>query len=445
MSNYLPFGFVYPEGFSATDAEIEAVKHRMEYLNGLFQYSPVGEEHKFAAALALLQKTSNAEVGLFWDTMASAFNEDEVAAMALALFPLVENERPRLNFPNATALFDCRFVSTKEWEHIRRYSIGGSEASTVLGLSHFQTQRSLYHEKRTPYADDKDVGFQHILDYGHAVEDHVIGYWASHLGAIVWPEYRMFAHKEYPFITCNPDGILVFRNGKLSLFEAKTAIWVKMAEWREGIPSYYAPQPKQYMEVLNDPRLQDGYIGVCFGGLEKDMMVHHYVRNPAEGKAQIEAVVNFWRTYIVPEILPPFSGESELDCTALYKYAATAYSPSTACTLPTSCEALFEQYSQLDKERKALAKEAKALKAEEEELRNQIADGLPEGLTIVQIPQNIAYRIKISDANRETVNSTELAKHPVEQKFMSEIAQTLKENNPDWVAPQITIKIETKK
>ena len=79
------------------------------------------------------------------------------------------------------------------FKHVRRYSIGGSEAATVLGLSHYQTLRSLYYEKKKPPKSVTDIGRQQILDYGHFVEEHIVESNAKTLGAIHYPEFRMCA------------------------------------------------------------------------------------------------------------------------------------------------------------------------------------------------------------------------------------------------------------
>lgn len=196
-SEYFPFGFRYPVGLhhdeNNPDPKIEDVRKRMEYLNKVHAKSGL-PGHIFAAAMDLFQSESPHTPDIFWNAVQRELTMKDVAEIAKTLAPLVSNSVERLDFPNAIALFDCRFVSTAEWEHIRRYSIGGSEAATVLGLSHFQSPRSLFHEKRNPPTKKKDVSREHILDYGHAVEDYVVDSFASRLGAVRVPEYRMFAH-----------------------------------------------------------------------------------------------------------------------------------------------------------------------------------------------------------------------------------------------------------
>lgn len=451
--NYFPFGFKYPVGLAHNDANpdpmIQSVEERMAFLNKLHQKSGL-PGHIFAAAIYKFQSESYLEPGAFWDQIRKELTEDELVQIAQALAPSVADEPERLDFPNAIALFDCRFVANREWVRIRRYSIGGSEASTVLGLSHFQSQLSLYYEKTCPPPDNEDITWQQILDYGHAVEDYVIESVVERLGAVRYPEYRMFAHKEYPFLTCNPDGILYFpSDGHFALFEAKTAFWKKMADWKDGIPDYYAPQPRHYMEVLNDPKLTEGYIGVCAGGLAKDLRCHAYVRDPIAGGAQVQKLVDYWHTHIVGHNPPGFSGHSDLDMDALYKYKphSTSFIPALASEdLPPAASPLFDRYDELNARRKDVNKQLQAAKVTEAMLLAQITERLPDGITISAKEGEMTYEIKVKDITRGYVAEADLkTNHPAEYYQLMQMAGKLKQTGLNFTAPKVSGKKMTAK
>lgn len=441
---FFPFGFRYPNGFPYNnrkpDPKIQAVKMRMEYLNEVHALSGL-PGHVFAAAMDLFQSESPFPSDLFWREVQTNFTKEEVIEIAKAIAPKLGFVAPPLEFPNAIALFDCRFVSTSEWEHIRRYSIGGSEAATVLGLSHFQTPLSLYYEKRCPHHPEKHISSQHILDYGHAVEDYIVKTFAEKLGAVVYPEYRMFAHKDYPWLTCNPDGILYFMDGHVSLFEAKTAFWKKRDDWKDGIPEYYEPQPRHYLEVLNDPRLTDGYIGVCLGAGDYDLILHHYERDQVKGSEQVQKLVTYWNAYIEPDIAPAFSGNAELDIYAAYGYIAPALSVTGQTDLPDTTVADFKVYYDLQAEMKKINANARLLKQKEEQLLNQIIPVCPDGLTICTQPNDMSFRIKIKDSRTQSVDFEQfLRQAPREARSALLIATKLKEANQIWTTPKIASK-----
>lgn len=438
-TEYFPFGFRYPSGLhhddQNPDPKIEDVRDRMAYLNKVHAKSGL-PGHIFAATMDLFQSESPSTPDIFWNAVRRELTMTDVAEIAKALAPAVSNSVERLDFPNAIALFDCRFVSTAEWEHIRRYSIGGSEAATVLGLSHFQSPRSLFHEKRNPVPKTRDVGRDHILDYGHAVEDYIVESFASRLGAVRVPEFRMFAHKDYPFLTCNPDGLFLFADGHLSLFEAKTAFWKKRDDWKDGIPSYYEPQPRHYLEVLNDPRLNDGYIGVCLGGGTNDLIPQHYVRDKALGAQQVQTLVEFWRNHIAANVPPALCGDAELDMEAAYGYLSRTSGGNRIENLSVDTIPEFQRYFDLKEQRKDIDKQKNLAKKEEESLLDELEGYFPDGMSICAIPGEMPYRIKVKDKSQRKANISSF--RPGDLHDIRYIANSLAEVSHGWTTPKVS-------
>ena len=463
MSNYFPFGFRYPTGpsfpysDSNPDPAIETLKGRVAYLNACHDYSPL-EGHIFAAALKMLQENSTKDVEDFWALMQQEFDPAEVAEMAMALAPMVADEPPRLDFPNAIALVDCRFVSTLEWQHLRRYSLGGSEAAVVVGkldengdqidgytqLSKFQTRRGLFYEKQATFVEVPNTpSKEYIFSYGHCVEPYVIQKAAAEVGAKQYPEYRMFAHRDYGFITCNPDGILIFPDGSLCLFEAKTATRHKKDDWADEIPGYYIPQPRQYMEVLDDPRIVGGYIGCGFGSGKFDRVLHKYERDWILGKKQIEITAKFWNDYIAAGVLPPLSGKAELDMEVVYGYgnapSATAYAVGAGQDLPADSETKLTEYLALKDKKKLLESDMNVAKSKESDVKAIILRQVPEGLSVIQQPNELSYRVSLTLSPWESVDLVQMQKlNPQAVLTSSAFAKALEEEEIGFCKPKVT-------
>lgn len=444
MSNYFPFGFVYPDGFSYSetnpDPAIEAIKKRIDFLNSCHDTArmPDGTQmpgHIFAAAMDLFQKESSLDVDRFWYEAQIALTPSEIGTIATALAPKVQDALPLLDFPNAIALFDCRFISVSEWEHIRRYSIGGSEAATVLGLAHYQSRRSLYYEKKSPSLLGHDASTRQIFDYGHCIEDYTVNAIAHSLGARRYPEYRMFAHKKYPFITCNPDAILFFPDGSLALFEAKTATRWKLDDWKQEIPEYYVPQPRQYLAVLNDPRLCGGYIGCCFGALPCDIKCHTFTRDLAAEQLQIEQIVSYWYDHIVPGVVPGFAGNPELDLEAAYKYRNMGVLASVDA-LDASRISDFKRYFDLQSDLKALNDEIRTAKSVEDALMAEIRPCVADGLTVCSIPDHVPYKIKMSAYTTESVDPASLP-HNIREWLLLR-SSALRDRDYSYTTPKVS-------
>lgn len=416
-SNYFPWGFERDKKNPIADQTLALIEKRMEWLNDCHALSGL-EGQIFASALLEFAKAIDVEAlrtlhslpdGELWELLMLTYSKDAIADITNALAPHHANERPRLDFPNAVALVDCRFVATKEWEFLRRYSIGGSEVSAIMGLSHYSSPRKLYFDKRGEIPETTDINKQFIFDYGHCVEDYVVDTACAVLGASRYPESRMFRHKDYPFISCNPDAILEFPDGSLALFEAKTATRFKKEEWYRGIPEYYAPQPQQYLEVLDDPRLTCGYIGVVFSGLPNAYKIHKYERDKEMAKTQVQAICDFWHNYMETDIIPPLSGNASLDLDAVY---CTPCSQNSAkATLDAKSLDAFAKYFALKESRKEIDKKVNALKNVEDEQFDSIVAKYPlsDNALLCKKKDGMTYRIRQLKRNSESVD---LAKIP---------------------------------
>lgn len=253
---------------------------------------------------------------------------DRCTAMEIAEFTRLVDDgvkaEPRMEWPNAMVVVDTAFVTTKEWESLRHFGIGGSEASVILGVSPYQTGTSLYHNKvgtpvKFPESDDSDW----VFERGHILEDKVISAFCKTTGAKIVPETRMFASKTHPYCTANIDGIIKFSDGRFFVLEAKTTIADNWKAWEsDKIPAHYVPQTRQYPAVLNDDRICGTYISCIFThdqvlngtylGSEYDdrKFVCRFVpRDQDAEEAQLLAEEEWFNEYVTSNEEPPMTGK----------------------------------------------------------------------------------------------------------------------------------------
>lgn len=280
--------------------------------------------------------------------------------------------------------------------------------SGITGTSHYSTPLKLYYDKRGEIPDVNDINKQYIFDYGHNVEDYVIEKTCSLLGCIHYPEFRMFRHREYSYITANPDGILMFPDGQLALFEAKTATRFKAKDWEEGIPDYYAPQPQQYLEVLNDPRLTKGYIGVVLGGLPNNFAAHRYVRENQMAQDQVSKIQDFWTFNFLPEQAPEISGCADKDLDAVYCRGKICITQATE-RLSDAVLDDFIDYFELKDQQKEINKKVKELKTKEAELMTEILGQYPGDTPVIITKKNgLSYYLRRTGTVKESVDQANL-------------------------------------
>lgn len=230
----------------------------------------------------------------------------------------VESAPDRIEWPNATVLFDRDFATTAEWELLRRLGIGGSEAAVVKDISPYKSPRELQVEKRGIPERSPDRGNPAVFARGHFVEGQVIDTFCRLNNATRIPESRMFASKTHPHCTANPDAIVRMENGELCIFEAKTTVQENRKAWvNDQIPPHYIPQILQYGGVLNDDRItgvwigclftvdytKDGdYLGSTYDG--SDFLCHFQERLKDMETDLMDMEEDYWRRYIAGNETP---------------------------------------------------------------------------------------------------------------------------------------------
>lgn len=186
-----------------------------------------------------------------------------------------------------------------------QYTIGGSEAAVVLGVSTWGTPLSLYLEKKGLRARP-DLSHSKPVKWGRRLEEAVAQAYAEDSGRVVQAadphlvidehgnpirpmvpihEYGArgvflgiddlganFRHPEREWQTCHPDRFILDprRPGSLGILEAKTAMYMKKDDWGDEPPLAYQVQLQHNIEVMvcgwgslavliggNDDRWQD--------------------------------------------------------------------------------------------------------------------------------------------------------------------------------------------
>jgi len=255
---------------------------------------------------------------------------------------------------------------TPEWLEERRASLGASEVPGVLGLSQFQTPRSVYLSK---HGIDQD--FDHELAFfGHDAERTMtewIHEFRPDLGA-VHPGF-MARSTRWPWLHASFDRLLQRPDGTGRFLQIKSAHQFAASEWKdEGIPLWVQAQVQAEIAVSGD----DGeYVGLILGGR----------------KGQVKWVArdeDFIRDYLVPRTREFWEGN-------VLVHVEPA--PSTIAELPASTPGVVavadDEIADLAGLREVLLSDAKAMEEEAKEYQLrigqymgdaeslQLADGTP--------------------------------------------------------------------
>lgn len=343
---------------------LRKVHKRMDKLNEALKLSGMPGEQFSLGARQFFNNDTKTYLIDDWDAETIAHNVQLVGSN----LPY----EPRFEWENAIVMVDTAFVKTPEWEAIRILGIGGSDAAITMGISPYRTEQQLYHDKigTEMKIADVDAGKQFIFSYGHKVESLVIEEFCRRTGARVIPETRMFCKKGMPFITANIDAIVIFPDGRIFIFEAKTTTFFNKNAWDDGgVPTQYIPQCRQYPSVLDDDRIAGTYIGCIYGNTPDDFKCSYVVRDKTLENEQLEIEKAFWEDNILAGEEPEPSGNPDADIETIRKakvgYADKSLPP---VELERDFQQTIEEYLNLDSERKSLEKKAEGIKERQQQL-----------------------------------------------------------------------------
>lgn len=135
----------------------------------------------------------------------------------------------------------------------KRTRIGGSEASSILGLNPFMSNTELW-DIKTGLKEHEDISEKPVVAYGNAAEPL-----QREMFKLDYPNYKvwykennMFTNDKYPFAHASLDGVLQDEYGRNGILEIKTTNIMKSTmsdKWKDRIPDNYFVQLLHYFMV----------------------------------------------------------------------------------------------------------------------------------------------------------------------------------------------------
>ena len=185
----------------------------------------------------------------------------------------------------------------EEWLLRRMGSIGGSDASAVVGLNPYMSAYTLWAMKRglVPPPEENEA-----MRLGHDLEQYVAERFTERTGKRVRRRNAIIYNSAYPFAHANIDRAIV---GEPAGLECKTTSALSLKRFRGGeYPATYYVQCQHYMMVTG---LRKFYLAVLILG--KDFLVFEIDRDEDEIAALADAERRFWAG-VETETPPPIDG-----------------------------------------------------------------------------------------------------------------------------------------
>ena len=191
----------------------------------------------------------------------------------------------------STILGNAEYVGTfdqdsPEWHAQRAEVIGSSDIASILGLSHFKSAYTLWHEKAgliMPIPPDERQ--QNKYAYGHFMEPFVASRFMKAYPEFFLQETGSWRSIEHPWQGCNPDRLVHLADTPAEVPAAHSVAELKtfpsLADWEGGPPAGYVAQLKWQLDVFG---FRKGWIA-GYANLSGDFVPYEFELDPFEADA----------------------------------------------------------------------------------------------------------------------------------------------------------------
>lgn len=265
----------------------------------------------------------------------------------------------------------------EEWLVLRREGLGGSDASTVMGLNPYSDRLTLFCDKKGLLPEKEDTESMRL---GRDLEEYVAKRFCEATGKKVKRSGYMWRHPQYAFLQANIDREVV---GEDAILECKTTMNYDRHDYDSGeIPMNYYCQCMHYMAVTGCDR---AYLAVLVFG--KGFYWFTIERDENEVQSLVESEVEFWQTY-VEQNRPPEADGSESSLETIQKLHPYDDGDTTQIM---GMDDMVRQY--LD-----LGESVKRLKKQQDEIRAQLCQAL--GTRSAAVGKDYSFSWKAQSTNR---------------------------------------------
>ena len=195
-----------------------------------------------------------------------------------------------------------KFKNREEWLHGRANTIGGSDASAILGLNPYKSNVDLWEEK-TGRTVPEDISEKPYVKFGTEAEPFM-----REMFKLDFPEYEvfyeennLFLNEKYPWGHYSADGWLKDENGRFGIFENKTTEILRSMQkekWNQKMPdNYYSQIIHGFLITEAEFAVLKARLKTMFDGLPY-IQIKHYVIERSDVEADIEYLAkqeeSFW-------------------------------------------------------------------------------------------------------------------------------------------------------
>lgn len=249
-----------------------------------------------------------------------------------------------------------------EWLELRRKGIGGSDVSIIAGINKFKSVFQLWLEK-TGHVELEETDSEYAY-FGTILEPLVKKEFMRRTGKKIRARNEILQSETYPFMLCDLDGV-IYEDGEMCIFEAKTASAYKQDVWERGVPVEYILQVQHYMAVTGAKK---AYVAALVGGN------HFYTHMVSRDEELIRMIIamekEFWERNVLAGEEPVPDGSEATTAYINEKYrkcnGKTIELPEEALEIVCRYEDISQQMKEIGERKETLANQLRNYLGENE-------------------------------------------------------------------------------
>jgi putative phage-type endonuclease len=239
----------------------------------------------------------------------------------------------------------------RRWLTTRRTGLGGSEVSTLVGLTRYESPYELWLDKtgQVPLVDDAP---SEAAEMGTLLEPVVRARFARVRGLAV-TVIGTYRSREWPWMIANPDGVCSDGAG----YEGKTCSQWLTHQWKDGQTADHAELQAQWSMAVTG--LSAWHVAVLIGGQHNEYRLVH--RDDELIAMLVEVSRRFWQEHVLTGRPPAWDGSD-----AAVRYLSERYPVAGSGTIadvdPAERNTIAALHEKTAAAAKAAAADAEALK-----------------------------------------------------------------------------------
>ncbi|MEG1310905.1 MAG: YqaJ viral recombinase family protein [Romboutsia sp.] len=219
-------------------------------------------------------------------------------------------------YMDSNVVYETKDMSKEKWIERRKEGIGGSDATSVLGLNPYRSSISVYMEKfdyvhgedkmkTTEPSEDKkeseEVNYR--MELGNKLEDFVASEFSLKTGKKVRNVNGILKNDKYPFALANIDRAVL---GEKAFLECKVTNSYSKKLWQKEVPMNYQIQCFHYMAVTGATHC---YIAALIGN--EELVIHKLDRDEELVNQIMDLEKMFWDKCVLGGELPTPDGSDD--------------------------------------------------------------------------------------------------------------------------------------